>query len=358
MIQCEGQFDYHMGKYPPFSIAIPTFNSERTLRLTLDSIMKQTYPKSQIEVLIIDGGSTDQTIKLAKQFPCKILRNIKTELIYAKHIAFLKATGKYLMFLDSDEVLENSESLKIKHRSFQKNTKVKSVFLSGYKTPADFMPINNYSNEFGEPFSFFIYNESKGDRYLLADWSRKYKKVFEDQDCAVFDFTQEKILPIVELWAGGCTIDLEYARATFPEVKKNPDLLAHLFYLLNKYGNYLAITKNDPTIHYSSENLIKYLKKINSRIKNNVYGTPMGDAGFIGREDFQPWHFKLKKYFFLLYSLSLALPLWDALSLTLSRRKSAYLMHAPLSLYTAVLILYHYTRKLIGITPKLKTYGS
>lgn len=346
-----------MASYPIFSIAIPTFNSERTLRLTLESIIKQTYPKNKIEILIIDGGSTDQTLKIAKEYPCRVLKNVKTELIYAKHIAFMKAKGKYLMYLDSDEVLGNLDSLKIKYRAFQTHPKVKSVFLSGYKTPVSFMPINNYSNEFGEPFSFFIYHESKGDKYLLNSWLGKYKKVLENKDCAVFDFTKEETLPIIELWAGGCSIDLEYARNAFPEVDKNPDLVAHLFYMLNEKGNYLAITKSDPTVHYSSENIARYLKKINSRIQNNIYNTPMGDAGFMGRELFQPLNFRLKKYLFPLYSFSLLLPVWDSIKLGYTRRQAIYLMHFPLTLYTASLILFYLLLKSIGISPKIRTYG-
>ena len=216
------------------SIAIATFNSAKTLERTLQSIRKQTYPQEKIEVMVIDGGSTDQTINIAKKYKCRIIPNSKTDLIYAKHIGFLKARGQYLMYLDSDEVLENRNSLKIKLSAFKKDVRVRAVMLSGYKTPKEFSDINYYSNEFGEPFSFFIYRESKGDGFLFRSWSEKYNKVYDDKKYAIFDFYNTNPLPIVELWAGGCMIDLKYARSTFPQVKKNPALLAHLFYLLNQ----------------------------------------------------------------------------------------------------------------------------
>ncbi len=191
------------------SIAIATFNSAKTLEKTLQSIRKQTYPQEKIEVMVIDGGSTDQTINIARKYKCKIIPNPKTDLIYAKHIGFLKARGEYLMYLDSDEVLENPDSLKLKYSAFQKNERVRAVMISGYKTPKDYSAINYYSNEFGDPFSFFIYKESKGYKFLLRDWSNKYKKIYENGECAIFDFKDIRPLPIVELWAGGCTIDLK-----------------------------------------------------------------------------------------------------------------------------------------------------
>jgi len=343
--------------YPIISIIIPTFNSGDTLQKTLESVKKQSYPEKKIETLIIDGGSFDNSIKIAKSYKCKIVENSKTDLIFAKHIGYLIARGKYLVFLDSDEILENPNSLKIKYSAFQKNNRVRAVMIGGYKTPKDYSAINNYSNEFGDPFSYFIYKESKEQKFLLRDWTDKYKKIYENRYCAIFDFKDVRPLPIVELWAGGCMIDLKYARSAFPQIMKNPSLLAHLFYLLNKKNCLLAITKNDPTIHYSSENLRKYLKKITSRIKNNVYQTQMGEGGFWGREKFQPLLNRFKKFLFIPYSFSLILPIIDATYLAITRQKLIYLLHPILCIYTALLVLYYFSLKVLKIRPKMQTYG-
>ena len=56
------------------SIIIPTYNSENYIFKCLASIKKQKYNKKK-EILIIDGGSKDNTIKIAKKFNCKIFKN-------------------------------------------------------------------------------------------------------------------------------------------------------------------------------------------------------------------------------------------------------------------------------------------
>ena len=283
--------------YPLISIAIATFNSEQTLTLTLESIKNQDYPRKKVEILIIDGGSTDKTRSIAKKYHCRILENHKTELIFAKQIGFLKATGKYLIYLDSDEVLENSRSLSLKYLASQNTNQVKAVMPSGYKTPSKYSSINYYINEFGDPFTFFVYRESKGDNFLIKDWLNKYKKVQEDKNCVIFNFKNVNSLPLIELWAGGCMVDLAYARANFPQIKKRPSLIAHLFYLLNNKNCLLAITKNDNTIHYSSSSIQKYLKKLSSRIKNN---SPLRNHSFHchAREaSHLPFHQKLSRSF-------------------------------------------------------------
>lgn len=342
---------------PLISIVIATYNSSRTLKKTLESIRKQSYPKNRIEILIIDGGSIDNTANLARKYQCKILENTKTDLIFGKHLGFLKAVGKYLLYLDSDEVLANPNSLMLKYSIFKKGSQVKAVISSGYQTPMNSSFINFYINEFGDPFTFFIYRESKGDKFLISNWSKKYLKLYENGNYIIFKFIKTSRLPLIELWAGGSMIDLHYTRSKFPKIKNNPELLAHLFYLLHNQKKLIAINKNDYIIHNSSESLTKYLNKIKSRVKNNIFKTEMGKGGFLGRQQFQYPSFRIKKYLFILYSVSIIYPSIDAIKLSLVRKKLLYLIHLPLSIYTTLLIIYYYLLKLLGIEVKIKGYG-
>jgi glycosyltransferase involved in cell wall biosynthesis len=342
--------------YPVISIAIATYNSEKTLEKTLQSINKQTYPKNKIEVLIIDGGSKDKTLAVAKKFNSIIIPNPKVDFINAKHIAFLRAKGKYLLYLDSDEILESKRSLALKYLAFS-NKNVKAVMPSGYKSPPNVSPINDYVNEFGDPFTYFIYRESKGFKHLINDWSRRYNVLVNDENYIIFDFKKNTYLPQIELFAGGCIIDLQFIKKNFPQIKKTPTAVPHIFYLLIANNNFLAFTKNDNTIHYSCESFQKYLKKINSRIRNNVFLNNIGQGGYSGREKFLPSSFSFKKYLFIPYTLSVIFPLYDGSMLAITRKKTVYLTHEFLCLYTTFFILYYLSLKFLGITPQIKAYG-
>lgn len=343
--------------YPYFDIVIATYNSEKTIVKTLDSIKSQNYPKNRIKIFVIDGGSTDDTIKIARKYRCKELINTKREDIFAKHIGYLKSSANYLVYLDSDELLESKDSLRIKVNAFRSNTMVFAIVPSGYKSPTNYPEINDYINEFGDPFSFFLYRESKSYKRLINDFSKRYKKIFENKYCVVFDYYRSQKLPLFELMAGGCTVDLKYLKKNFPEIKKNPSLVSHLFYLINKKQGLVAITKNDNTIHYSCDSLGKYLKKISSRVKNNVFQTKRGESGFFGREQYDPGAFKIRKFLFLPYTLSLFLPVLDSIWLALTRKKPIYLIHPFLCLYTSSLILYYYFLKALNFKPEVKSYG-
>lgn len=341
------------------SIVITTFNSEKTLPLVLKSIKKQTFFHNQIEVIVVDGGSTDKTISIVKKNNLSTIYNPRTEQNYGKLLGYLHAKGKYVMFLDSDEILENKNSLKIKINTFITNPNVKIVIGCGYKNPPGYPFINKYINEFGDPFSFFIYRISKNSDFFINSMKKKYPVKHETENYILFDLFGAEILPIIELTAGSCMVDAKFLKEKFPETKKKIGLLNHSFYLIHSVSPILAITKNDCVIHFSSNSTRRYLNKISWRVKNNIYHvSTMGMSGFIGRDKFQSGNMlSLKKYLFVPYSYSIIFPLIDSIHLSITRRDAGYLLHFPLCVYTASLIIYHSLLRAIGVKPQLQSYG-
>ena len=182
--------------------------------------------------------------------------------------------------------------------------------------------------------------------------------VYENSKTVVFDFSDEVDPPFIELTSMGVLIDREYVKSNFTEVFESISAHTHLFYLLHSKKCLFAVMKHDPIIHRPAYSLSSYLKKINSRIKNNIYGTNMGYAGFFGREKYQPSWYGIKKFLFIPYNL-LAFPvLADCLLLSIKRRKPAYLMHIILSFYALFSIMYYYLLKILGIKVKLVGYGT
>ena len=66
-------------KLPKVSIVIPTLNADTVLKLCLESISIQNYPKDKIEIVVGDGGSSDNTIAIAKKYNAKVFvkKNVK-----------------------------------------------------------------------------------------------------------------------------------------------------------------------------------------------------------------------------------------------------------------------------------------
>ena len=90
------------------SICIPTFNRQKKLKLMLDSINSNT----DVEIIICDDGSTDETQKIVDSFTDRL----KIKYIYQKNLgvsaailnAYNQASGKYLIKMDSDDCFSDT----------------------------------------------------------------------------------------------------------------------------------------------------------------------------------------------------------------------------------------------------------
>ena len=91
-----------------FSVVIPSYNRAAFILKTVDSVIKQSFP--DFEIIVIDDGSTDDTESILKK-AYGVLPNFsyyKTENKErgaARNYGFSKARGKYVCFLDSDDLL-------------------------------------------------------------------------------------------------------------------------------------------------------------------------------------------------------------------------------------------------------------
>jgi len=86
------------------SVVVPTLNSAETIRKCLDSIIKQNYPKTRIEILLVDGGSHDGTLDIAGEYPIKIIAEPRKGRGSAYDRGFREAKNDYVAYLDSDAV--------------------------------------------------------------------------------------------------------------------------------------------------------------------------------------------------------------------------------------------------------------
>ena len=112
-----------------FSIITVCLNSEKTILYTLNSILNQTY--KNIEHIIIDGGSTDRTLEIIKNYPFKNKKIFSTNskgIYSAINEGIKKATGDYIAVLHSDDIYQNNYTLEQVSKVIKEN-KEYEIFL-------------------------------------------------------------------------------------------------------------------------------------------------------------------------------------------------------------------------------------
>jgi len=84
------------------SIIIPTYNEEKCLPECLDSIFDLDYSKEDIEVIVVDNGSTDGTREIAKSCGAEVLRDDSMNVSGLRNLGASQAKGDILAFVDAD----------------------------------------------------------------------------------------------------------------------------------------------------------------------------------------------------------------------------------------------------------------
>lgn len=109
---------------PKISVVIPAFNVQATIAETLDSIIHQTF--RDIEIIIVDDGSTDQTSNIIASYAdqrIRAFRQVNRGLAGARNSGIHLARGNYIAFCDSDDLWE-AEKLDMHFEHLESNPEV------------------------------------------------------------------------------------------------------------------------------------------------------------------------------------------------------------------------------------------
>jgi len=90
---------------PLVSVVITTKNEEKNVEDCLRSIIYQTYPKENIEIIVVDNNSTDETVEIAKKYTDKVFNKGPERSAQRNYGMLEKSSGDFLMFLDADMIL-------------------------------------------------------------------------------------------------------------------------------------------------------------------------------------------------------------------------------------------------------------
>lgn len=91
------------------SVVVPVYNTSRFLRQCVDSLINQTW--KDVEFILVDDGSTDDSLEILKEYQkrdarIKVLEQKNLHAGVARNNGMKQATGKYIIFLDSDDYFD------------------------------------------------------------------------------------------------------------------------------------------------------------------------------------------------------------------------------------------------------------
>jgi len=137
------------------SVILPTYNYGHFIKRAIESVLSQDYPVPKRELIIVEGGSTDNTLEILSEYEdevnLRVLNQNGKGLSNAVNQGILNSKGEYISRIDADD-----------------------IFLPGILSKESGVLDNNPDIGFVYPdYHSFIYNENKKVRKYLPDFSKE-----------------------------------------------------------------------------------------------------------------------------------------------------------------------------------------
>jgi len=323
-------------KLPTISIVTATFNSGKMLGRCLRAVREQDYPQNKIEIILGDGGSTDNTLEIAKRYKAKVI-NIppkKQHAEYNRGVAFNQARGELAMILDHDNFLPYKTWLKDMVKPLLENPKMVATETCYYDYKRHYKLMDRFCALFGisEPIGFYL---GKADRLPQnADTWVNLGEATDKGDYYLVEFESDpRRVPSIGTNACLMRRKLVVENADVrPEYHYPIDVMVDV--IKNGY-NQFGFVKNS-VIHLTNlSGFLPYIKRrkrfveeyhFRDHSKRRWSAFMKGDEG------------KVIKYVF--YSLTLVKPTWDAFRGYSKIRDIAWFVNPPMCLATTLIYGY------------------
>jgi glycosyltransferase involved in cell wall biosynthesis len=183
------------------SIIIPVYNCEEYLEQCLTSIVNQTY--NNIEIIIVDDGSTDSSLSIIKKHAIideriKYITQKNMGQSKARNVGLLLSSGEYVTFVDADDWVDSSFVEKMWNQIIKDGTDI-AICMHTVHTPKNFREV--LSSVEGKMASETIFKYMLNDYISHVCWAKLYKADIIRKSGYLFpeDKTHEDIY-IVSIW--------------------------------------------------------------------------------------------------------------------------------------------------------------
>jgi glycosyltransferase involved in cell wall biosynthesis len=142
------------------SVALAVYNEEKNIKACLDSVKGLVN-----EIVIVDGGSTDNTVKIAKKYGAKIISADNPQIFHInKQKAIDACKGEWILQLDADEITSKSLKHEILKTINHKITKSQNHQINGYWMPRKNWFLGRYLTKGGQypDYTMRLYRKGKG----------------------------------------------------------------------------------------------------------------------------------------------------------------------------------------------------
>lgn len=317
-----------MKRLPTISIVTPTLNSDiKLFEKVFKALKSQTYPKKLLEHIVLDAGSVNGTIELARKNGCKVIvrPDLKVQEQVRESLGIKMAKGDLVLVLQSDNVPTSKEWLRQLVQPFLDDPKVFCTLSAYNDYEKDMSFTTRYGAFFGsaDPTLYFL---KKSDKLpILQKKFDKGKIITETKGYWIVEFTNET-LPTM-----GDNGSL-FSRKVMNLVNKDPKSYVHpdaFAELIRKGYVRYGLVKNS-VIHVITPNVFTYLTR-RRHVKETFYDGNRGKRKYLVFD----WRSSVDRQNllrFIFFSLTFVYPFYQSIKGYTKIKDKAWFLHPLLCL--------------------------
>lgn len=330
---------------PKVSFIIPTLNAAWILPKCLEAIRGQTYPQDKVEIIVADGGSTDQTTSVAAKFGALVVANPEILHEPGKTRALEKANGEIYFFTDADNILSSPDWLRFMVKPYQENKNIVGFLPQTIPAP-DSNSLDRYLGYLStDPFTWFVYQEWSTPR-TYKNKEEIYKRQ-EDYFIYKFRITDHPLMGTSQGFGLHASFKKEGEG-------RSDDILTAI--KLVESGGLVLYAPKAGVYHYHVKGVGDFIRKYSWRVRNNLTQKVKG-MGLVNRQKYLNLSRRIRQILFIPYSLSLIFPIIDTIKLLRFYRDIVFLWHPFACLTLSLVILKEGFLFLTGFSKQVGTYG-
>jgi len=298
-----------MKEWPTVSFIMPVYNEEKYLKTCFENLQSLDYPKDHIEVIVIDGGSIDQTVKIAESFGYKVVCNLKKKAPFGKALGLGLTHGEFVYFHEADVLFASPCWLKKMILPLLEDVELFGCECD-WGIAKDFNSLNTYFAllKIFDPLARMLSGRKPKSKVYRKNYYVEEYDLADNPVTYCFLWRRSSIEAVGD-WK------MEFAEANFASRTISAGLtrFAHL--------------EDMVAFHYYSSSLINFIKK-REKIARQYMEREIVDTSWIDKKS------KVYLYFSVLYLGTLVGPIIEAIFNLSRSRKIAWLWHPLLSLVT------------------------
>lgn len=249
-----------MGPLPSVSVVVVARNCAHQILTCLEHLKCQNYPNDILEIIVVDGNSTDNTRDVALSFDAHVVKGGFPENAEARrYVGTIHAKNEIILFLDTDNLIKDKQWLRKMVRPFMNTPDLVGAFTKWYGYDSETSALDQYYALIGgnDPIAFYL---GKNDRVPHQDCSLPWggQLVTNQNDYQIVKFDAEK-LPAI-----GCNGFLIRKNLINQLSFQDPNHYLHTDVnvdIIKKLGlNKFAIVKNS-IIHATGDTLSRNITK-------------------------------------------------------------------------------------------------